>query len=64
MPQEEYDRHKAALASNKLQRDTALAQEADRLWEQVRHVEIRIILDGGCWPFSMTEAAYSSPGRL
>jgi secreted Zn-dependent insulinase-like peptidase len=36
MPQEEFDRHKSALASNKLQKDTALAQEADRAWEQVR----------------------------
>jgi hypothetical protein len=36
MPHEEFDRHKFALASNKLQKDTVLAQEADRAWEQVR----------------------------
>jgi hypothetical protein len=39
MPQDEFDRHKAALASNKLQKDTALAQEADRAWEQVRRLD-------------------------
>ncbi|WIA37472.1 hypothetical protein OEZ86_014388 [Tetradesmus obliquus] len=43
MPQEEFDRHKAALASNKLQKDTALAQEADRAWEQVFNARYEFI---------------------
>ncbi|WIA17248.1 hypothetical protein OEZ85_014121 [Tetradesmus obliquus] len=43
MPQEEFGRHKAALASNKLQKDTALAQEADRAWEQVFNARYEFI---------------------
>jgi len=35
MSEEEFSRHKAALASNKLQTDMSLGQEGDRAWEQV-----------------------------
>jgi hypothetical protein len=35
MPREEFDRHVAALVSNKLTRDAALGQEADRAWDAV-----------------------------
>lgn len=36
MSEEEFSRHKAALTTNKLQKDMSLGQEGDRAWEQVR----------------------------
>jgi secreted Zn-dependent insulinase-like peptidase len=36
MPAEEFERHKAALVTNKLQKDNSLGAEADRHWEQAR----------------------------
>jgi hypothetical protein len=35
MPAEEFERHRAALMSNKLTRDTALGQEGDRAWDAI-----------------------------
>lgn len=35
MSEEEFNRHKSSLASNKLQTDMSLGQEGDRAWEQV-----------------------------
>lgn len=35
MSADEFSRHKASLASNKLQTDMSLGQEGDRAWEQV-----------------------------
>ncbi|KAI8472962.1 MAG: Metalloenzyme, LuxS/M16 peptidase-like protein [Monoraphidium minutum] len=35
MPAEEFERHRAALISNKLTRDTALGQEGDRAWDAI-----------------------------
>ncbi len=35
MSEEEYERNRAALIANKLQRDSSLGHESDRHWEQV-----------------------------
>jgi len=35
MSEEDFAHHTAALATNKLQRDTTLVHEGDRAWEQV-----------------------------
>lgn len=43
MSADEFERHKAALASNKLQKDTTLGQEGDRLWEQVGYYKQLVV---------------------
>lgn len=35
MPDEEFERHRSALISNKLTKDTALGQEGDRAWDAI-----------------------------